>query len=132
MTETKWCTCDSFRHPEFKFSFAQSPKRGLKRVTCHMKLTVFCTKKVFCEKTDLKSRLEIKQAAFQQELKHSEQTRELITTFYIPEQLTVNSLDTERKLRHDTAWLSRTKHTDKTQVGHTSRNQICLDESLCT
>ena len=88
--------------------------------------------KVFCEKTDLKSRLEIKQAAFQQALKHSEQTRELITTFYIPEQLTVNSLDTERKLRHDTAWLSRTKHTDKTQVGHTSRNQICLDESLCT
>ena len=47
--------------------------------------------KVFCEKTDLKSRLEIKQAAFQQELKHSEQTRELITTFYIPEQLTVKS-----------------------------------------
>lgn len=81
----------SFWHPKFKFSFTQSPKRGLKRVTCHMNLTVFCLKKVFCEKTDLKSRLEIKQAAFQQELKHSEQTRELITTFYIPEQLTVKS-----------------------------------------
>ena len=44
----------------------------------------------------------------------------------------VNSLDTDSKLRHDTVRLSRTRHTDKTQAGLTSRNQICLDESLCT
>ena len=44
----------------------------------------------------------------------------------------LNSLDTDSKLRHDTVRLSRTKHTDKTQAGLTSRNQICLDESLCT
>lgn len=45
----------------------------------------------FCEKTDLKSRRKIKQATFQQELKHSKQTKGLITTFYIPGQLTVKS-----------------------------------------
>ena len=81
----------TFWHPEFKFSFTQSQKRGLKRGRLSYEFDCILYEKVFCKKTDLKSRLEIKQAAFQQELKHSEQTRELITTFYIPEQLTVKS-----------------------------------------
>ena len=50
----------------------------------------------------------------------------------ISSQFLLNSLDTDSKLRHDTVRLSRTKHTDKTQAGLTSRNQTCLDESLCT
>ena len=53
-------------------------------------------------------------------------------TWHIWENLYLNTLDTDSKLCHDTVWLSRTKHTDKTQAGLTRRNQICLDESLCT
>ena len=47
------------------------------------------------------------------------------------EAIPINSLDTDSKLRHDTVRLSRTKHTDKTHVRLTSRNQIYLDQSWC-